>query len=682
MNPDRRALLIGCLVGAVALGCLVVLASVAVSLFAARRAAIDFQENFDFGVTTEPGPTPEVIRPTDGALEDGVLGDASFLTVQLLTDTIVPAADRVDLAQRLLGVGNVPATVTPPSSALQVGAKDKFWVTDNDSRQSFEAPATLRYVTAHSYFWIGDDVNFDQSDLRDLAEAFENVIYPTDREFFGSEWTPGIDGDPHIYIVYVRGIGFSVAGYFSGGDEVHPLADEHSNAHEMFVLNADAISLSESFTYEVLAHEFQHMIHHNLDGNETSWINEGFSEVAVLLYSISPGRTFADIRTAPFAYISNPDIQLTDWPADGDTGPHYAASFSFLTYFLGRLGEEVTRALVAHPANSLESIDAVLVEQNITDPLTGALLTADDLVLDWTLANYILDEDVSDGRYFYSNYPSAPQADETETIDDCSPGAQTNGVHQHGVEYIRITCSGAHTLLFEGSLVTELLPEPAFSGDFAFWSNKGDQSDMTLTRTFDFSGQSGPLTFTYWTWYDIEEDWDYVYVLASTDGGATWEFIETPLGTDFDPIGNNYGYGYTAASGDWVEESVDISQFAGQTVQLRFEYVTDDAVNGEGLLLDDISIPETGYFTDFETDDGGWEANGFARVHNVIPQTFRIALITYGDTVTVQYLTLDADNSLEIPFTIGGDVEEVVLVVIGTTRFTRQPAAYRLDFLP
>ena len=61
--------------------------------------------------------------------------------------------------------------------------------------------------------------NLQYRDLRDLADAFEYHIYPTDRSFFGSEWTPGVDGDPHIYILYARGIGDDNAGYFSSADE-------------------------------------------------------------------------------------------------------------------------------------------------------------------------------------------------------------------------------------------------------------------------------------------------------------------------------------------------------------------------------------------------------------------------------------------------------------------------------
>ena len=160
--------------------------------------------------------------------------------------------------------------------------------------------------------------------------------------------------------------------------------------------------------------------------------------------------------------------------------------------------------------------------------------------------------------------------------------------------------------------------------------------------------------------------------------------LTTPSGTAEDPAGNNYGWGYNGTSGGsstarWIQESVDISQFAGKKVQLRFEYVTDAAANGEGFLLDDVSIPEVGYSTDFETDDGGWQAEGFARINNTLPQTIRLSLIRKGKQTTVESLKLSADNSLDIPLNLGDDVREVILVVSGTTPFTRQKADYEFS---
>jgi hypothetical protein len=229
-----------------------------------------------------------------------------------------------------------------------------------------------------------------------------------------------------------------------------------------------------------------------------------------------------------------------------------------------------------------------------------------------------------------------------------------------------------------------VLPVDPHSGEYAYWSNKGDESDMTLTRSFDFSQHDGPLTLTYWTWYDLEEDYDYAYLEASQDG-EHWQILKTPSGTSQDPSGNSYGWGYnglSGGSGRWIQEKVDLSQFGGQQVQLRFEYITDAAVNGEGLLLDDIAIPEVGYFSDFEADSGGWQPAGFVRIQNVLPQMFKLAVVTKGETVDVQMVSVRADNTAEIPLQITADVDEVILVVTGTTRFTRQKAAYRYTILP
>ena len=97
-------------------------------------------------------------------------------------------------------------------------------------------------------------------DIKALMDAFENKIYPTDREFFGSEWTPGVDDDPHIYVLYTGGLGSTVAGYYYYPDEYPPQIFQYSNAHEMFYISSSE-SLSSAYTYGTLAHEFQHMIH-------------------------------------------------------------------------------------------------------------------------------------------------------------------------------------------------------------------------------------------------------------------------------------------------------------------------------------------------------------------------------------------------------------------------------------
>ena len=83
----------------------------------------------------------------------------------------------------------------------------------------------------------------------------------------------------------------NLAGYYASIDEYHPLVHEFSNAHETFMLSADNAGLPRGYTYGVLAHEFQHMIHWYRDRNETSWLNEGFAELSTLLTGQRDGPT-------------------------------------------------------------------------------------------------------------------------------------------------------------------------------------------------------------------------------------------------------------------------------------------------------------------------------------------------------------------------------------------------------
>lgn len=636
--------------------CVAIVAAAALFIPLFRETSTPFTP---FESTSTPVPTVEVERPPADSV--------SMETLEMLVQTVVPENDPYELACRLKAICNVPTTV--PSQAYQVGDQETFWVTDTDTAENFEATATLRYITPHVYFWIENGVNINEGDLKRLGDAFETKMYPTNREFFGTEWTPGVDEDPHIYILYVRGTGASNAGYYSSPDQYNPLVKDYANGHEMFVFNADTIDLGEEQAYSVLAHEFQHMIHWYTDKNEDTWMNEGFSVVAELLNGYP--------TLFEYDYIEEPDINLTDWSPDpGTNGGHYGQSFLYLNYFLDRFGEDATKELVKNPENGLTSIDDTLKKLNITDPLTGNLITADDVFMDWAATMHLMDESVGDGRFHYGNYPDAPGITSSELISGC-PGSANGTVNQYGIDSFTIDCTGDYTLQFNGSTVIGLLPADANSGKYAFWSNKGDDSDMTLTREFDFTNVSGEITLSFAMWYDLETDYDYLFLEASTDG-ENWEILTTPSGTGEDPSGNSYGWGYNGQTNDWVTEDVDLSQFAGQTVQIRFEYITDAAVNGEGFLLDDLRIDATNYQTDFETDDGGWEAGGFARVENVLPQTYRLTLITKGDTTTVTPIPLNADQTAEVPLSLQSG-EEAILIVTGTTRFTRLPAAYQIE---
>lgn len=615
--------------------------------------------------TPDKSPTPE-----SQADSESIKTAAGILS--LLENTTIPTADLNQLTEKFDGKENIPTQLTTSPVNYDVGDSLNFFVNNTDTNETRVAKATLQYETEDIYFWIENGVYFDRRELKTFMDRFATQIYPTNQEFFGKEWIPGVDNDPHLYVFYGNGLGEQIAGYSSSTDVVLPVAHEYSNAHEMFYINAEGQTLTDPYTLSVMAHEFQHLIHGYHDANEELWLNEGFSELSTLLNGYDAGGF-------DYLFSYDPDIQLNYWPSDpNESDAHYGSSFLFVTYMLDRFGEEFTRAVVADTDNGMVSIDKILKEQQIKDPLSGNQMVADNLFSDWVVANYLKDNTILDGRFDYSNYPDGPQMVATQTIYDCENANVESDVRQFGTDYIELSCSGELEITFNGQPVVEVLPLPGEDHGKFWWSNRGDSSDITLSRTFDFTSVNGPITMTYDTWYDIETDYDYIYLMASIDGG-NWQILETPSCTFSNPTGNSYGCAYNGQSDGWISESVDLSAFAGHQVELRFDYVTDGAVTGEGLTLDNIIIPEVKYQANFEENDGGWIPAGFALIENLVPQPFLVSLINTSDaSAPVQSFPVEAGGTLTIVSEVNAQQGEVVIVVSGSNRFTRQTADYSI----
>ena len=655
--------------------CLCCLCLAAAGVFIANVATN--AEPSDFTITepwVEPWnaePTPEVtIDPGTINLEPDQLAEAHE-TLEVLNENIVPINDPIDLVGRLGGKPGVPDTLIDENAPYNVGAQKDFWVSNTDTNENFQISATLQYVGDNIYFWIEDGVRFNQSDLDRLASTFDQEIIPTNREFFGQEWNPGVDGDSRFYVLYAGGLGNSLAGYFSSADELHPDAHPFSNAHEMFLLSSDNVPLNDSYIYGTMAHEFQHMIHWYQDKNEESWVNEGFSMLAEHVNGYDTGGF-------DWEYMRNTDMQLNDWGGDvGQNGPHYGASFLFMVYFLDRFGEDATKAFVSHDENGFASLDAVFAELNIQNPTTGKLYTGNEFFADWVVANMLQDTGIENQRYDYISY-SPYSIDNTKTYYEC-PTTITGDVFQYGADYLSLACPGSYTVEFTGSEVVSLLPfnHPS-SGEFFFWSNLGDESNMRLTREFDLSQVSGPVELRFNTWYDLEEDYDYAYISASVDG-TNWDILDSQNCTSLNPSGNSYGCGWNGQSDGWIDEAVDLSQYAGEKVTVRIDYVTDAAVNGKGMAIDDLRLDAVGYASDLESDEGGWLAEGFVRVQNTLPQSFSVSVIHAGNQPKVEQYQLEAGEKLTLDVEIGNSFDEVILVISGTTPVTREKATYQVE---
>ena len=596
----------------------------------------------------------------------------AYDTQAILEQTELPQRDFVALAQRLRQAGEIPRVVRDAPHAYEIGDEELFWASNVDSNDHSQIPAILHYITPHLYVWVEQGAQADMDALRASADRFEEQTYPTNRRYFGSEWSPGIDGDDHLNILHATNLGDTVAGFYSSSDEFSHLAHEYSNEREMFYINLDGVAIGSEYYDGVLAHEFQHMIHWHMDRNEDLWLNEGFSELASYLNGFDHGSSDA------LLFLSHPDLQLTHFSyGDANSSAHYGAAYLFTLYFLDRFGEEATRALVAHPANGPAGINAVLSQLN--EPLDFATLFAD-----WAVALFLDDTTLSDGRYGF------------QSIDLDRPGlaaeyssypvsATEATVHQFASDYLRLTGTSPVTVVFTGTQQVPLVGTTPHGGTFQWWSNRGDDADTTLTRAFDFSGLE-TVTCDYWLWYDIEKDWDYAYLQVSTDGGRTWNIIQTPHTTGKDPTGNNYGYGYTGMSGNdsdpqWIHETIDLSAYARQSILLRFEYITDGAINRAGLVLDDFSIPELNYQDGFEIDDSEWKTAGFVRSDNVLPQKFIVQLIELGAKPLVRQLPLNKQKA-EWQIPLDDETSEAILIISGLCPVTLETASYAYQIVP
>ena len=294
------------------------------------------------------------------------------------------------------------AFVVSPRPKNKVGDQRTFWTYDLSVMPPkwIQVPATCRGVGMFCYVFVADDqweVNMDQADVSEVLYRFnastpgtpEKGIFRMDVDLFGPP-PDEIDEDPRIYIFYsaLGSYGGSIFdGYF---DPLNELTEEearlqggHSNEVEMFYMSCYPVDPTAPSTLSVLAHEFEHMIHWNMDRNESSWVDEGCAELAMFFYGVPDPIT---------GFPNDPDNSLVVWDQEW---ADYIKSYLFTLYFYEQYGgEEGITALVAEPQNSVAGYEATLAD-------LGFLIGFDDIFTGWTAANLLDDTTIGDGEYGY-----------------------------------------------------------------------------------------------------------------------------------------------------------------------------------------------------------------------------------------------------------------------------------------
>jgi hypothetical protein len=342
-------------------------------------------------------PAPAVHAGQSAALVQRASRDTVCAT-PLLEDV------RQELAARFPDRGGKQTTRGRGGPYHTVGSTMTFWAWDLTVMPPawVQQPATCRAVGDHCYVFVADDqwnVNMDQADVDLVVHVWDTAtvgdptrgIYEMDTTTFGPP-PDSHDNDDWIYIYYSalgEFAGSVFDGYFSVFNQYTEAEAQalggHSNEVEMFYMSCDPVDPAAASTLSVLAHEFEHMIHFNMDVDETTWVDEGCAEFAMYLYGLPDPIV---------SFPGNPDNDLTSWDQQFSD---YIQTYLFMMYLHDHYGGvPALSALVAEPANSILGVENMLAGLGYTESF-------EEVMADWVIANYLDDSAVGDGRYGYTS---------------------------------------------------------------------------------------------------------------------------------------------------------------------------------------------------------------------------------------------------------------------------------------
>jgi hypothetical protein len=570
----------------------------------------------------------------------------------------VPSYDPISwkIEHGLIPGGEQRALPQAPQHAT--GSIDQFFMRDETTNSGFaEISAELAYQNELVSMWVEDGLPIDANALATAADTFAHEIVPVIRDYFGHEWSPGVDQDTRLSILHLSSLSDAV-GEYSASDEYLSSVEPFSNQREMFYVSLGDLELGSDDYLATLAHEYEHMIQWQNDSSESTWLDEGLAQLAERIAG------YDTVTTHP-SFLGNTDLQLNAWPSNPTQNlPNYGGSYLFLLYLWERFGDDLIRDLARHPEDGMAAVRQVLAQQGID---------AHTVFGDWTVANL-------------RGEPSPPYGYAQETLRTACPirsvatlPSTINGrLPQYSAEYLRLEGVGEVELGFRGSRSVGAIPANAASGTHYWWSNRGDNIHSTLTRAFDLASLDR-ATLLFQTWHDIQTYVDAGYVSISSDGGQTWDFlsgIQTIYDAEYD-----YGPNYTGVSGsrarpEWVSERIDLSPHVGSEVLLRFEYVTQSPHSGHGWAIDDIVIPEADYFYDADNDDGGWIGEGFVRARQAVGQDWAVYVALPGE---VRELQVADDGSTSARFNLGHEPGVATIVIAAMAPRTKVEADYKLS---
>jgi hypothetical protein len=114
---------------------------------------------------------------------------------------------------------------------------------------------------------------------------------------------------------------------------------------------------------------------------------------------------------------------------------------------------------------------------------------------------------------------------------------------------------------------------------------------ITLSEPINLTDALG-ATVSFFAKWEIENNFDYVQFEISTDGGTTWtaqcgNFTNAGSTNGAQPTGEPL---YDGVQNDWVQEEIDLSDYLGENIVMRFQFNSDNGQRADGFYFDDLKV--------------------------------------------------------------------------------------------
>ncbi|WP_285687204.1 immune inhibitor A domain-containing protein [Actinoplanes sp. NBRC 103695] len=173
-----------------------------------------------------------------------------------------------------------------------------------------------------------------------------------------------------------------------------------------------------------------------------------------------------------------------------------------------------------------------------------------------------------------------------------------------------------------------------FAGARQWFSGNDDNLNTTLSKSVDLTGATS-ASFDLKGRFAIERCCDFLYAEASTDN-RTWTALDGTVNGQPFPRTTAGKPVLTGTQAAWADISVPLTAYAGQRVQLRLRYSSDQGGNPGGFFGDDLTIKVNGTVqsTDGAEGTATWAATGFSTIGSSVTKAYDNFYIAGNRTYT------------------------------------------------